>query len=758
MQDLAELRVKAESASVRQAAKDVRDLGTEGARTERQVDNLGDTVATTGRRSAFMGRSMDYLSNNFRNVRGQIQNTSYQLQDIAVQLEMGTSLTRTLGQQLPQLASGYGLVGSMIGLVIGVGFSMLSFFTDANAETKKATDLYDDLAGSLEELSKAMEFMTTDARGFHDELGHVDEKLASVLAKLKDIKHQDYLTAAKEAFQAMRAEQGIDGDGFFQELFNQHGERDTARERSKDMLGISFMAMDPNNRLLRNGNSEMVDQFATALENAERSMDDPDAQIGELEIMIKILEKRRDLAGEFTEQQALIYRWLLEQVVVAREYKETLDDTAAIRKKEADQLAHNNEMLEIFRAAQKRIREEAAELERITREVSFGPSQEELNAQEEYNQSVFDSVENSAKLTDEIGQAAKEALLLAGVDINSPISNAAKSAAILAGNLGVALNVAISLSNRQAAMSTYSGRGAGYEWGGRSAGSLPPGELDSIIEGFNRKKRKRGGGGGGSDRDPMGDIQRDIAQRERLLKVFGDERDLLETIFEIEDKLGDDRKKYSNEYITGIANQITALERLEEKDKEAIDTMQGFADTLESSISNTIRSMVDGTATFSEAVKSMAATVISELFEILVVQQLVGSFDASSGSGSGILGWLFGSINAKGNAFAGGSVVPFANGGVVGGPTTFGMSGGRTGLMGEAGPEAIMPLSRGSDGKLGVKGGGNTIKQTINLYANGDDSVKRIVAEAAPKIAKMAQHGMVDQRMRGGSVKSTFGR
>lgn len=58
--------------------------------------------------------------------------------------------------------------------------------------------------------------------------------------------------------------------------------------------------------------------------------------------------------------------------------------------------------------------------------------------------------------------------------------------------------------------------------------------------------------------------------------------------------------------------------------------------------------------------------------------------------------------NAKGNAFTNGSVTPFAKGGIVSSPTTFGMSGGGTGLMGEAGAEAIMPLTRSSDGSLGV--------------------------------------------------------
>lgn len=57
---------------------------------------------------------------------------------------------------------------------------------------------------------------------------------------------------------------------------------------------------------------------------------------------------------------------------------------------------------------------------------------------------------------------------------------------------------------------------------------------------------------------------------------------------------------------------------------------------------------------------------------------------------------------ANGGAFAQGKVMPFAKGGVISGATTFPMRGG-LGLMGEAGPEAIMPLSRGPDGKLGVR-------------------------------------------------------
>jgi len=77
-------------------------------------------------------------------------------------------------------------------------------------------------------------------------------------------------------------------------------------------------------------------------------------------------------------------------------------------------------------------------------------------------------------------------------------------------------------------------------------------------------------------------------------------------------------------------------------------------------------------------------------------------------SGAGQPMDIIGSIgSAKGNVFAGGNIVPFAAGGIVDRPTIFPMKNG-TGLMGEAGPEGILPLRRGPTGRLGVEvtGGG----------------------------------------------------
>ena len=97
---------------------------------------------------------------------------------------------------------------------------------------------------------------------------------------------------------------------------------------------------------------------------------------------------------------------------------------------------------------------------------------------------------------------------------------------------------------------------------------------------------------------------------------------------------------------------------------------------------------------------------------------------------------------ADGGSFSQGRVMPFANGGVVSSPTMFPMRGG-TGLMGEAGPEAIMPLARGADGKLGVRtqGGGRAVNVVMNISTPDVQGFRRSQGQIAAQMSRALGRG-----------------
>ena len=101
----------------------------------------------------------------------------------------------------------------------------------------------------------------------------------------------------------------------------------------------------------------------------------------------------------------------------------------------------------------------------------------------------------------------------------------------------------------------------------------------------------------------------------------------------------------------------------------------------------------------------------------------------------GLVENLFGATNP-----ALGGVTPFAKGGVIATPSYFPMSGG-LGLMGEAGPEAIMPLARGADGRLGVAGGGGAVHVSFNVTASDARSFAASEAELSAMLLRAVKRG-----------------
>lgn len=170
----------------------------------------------------------------------------------------------------------------------------------------------------------------------------------------------------------------------------------------------------------------------------------------------------------------------------------------------------------------------------------------------------------------------------------------------------------------------------------------------------------------------------------------------------------------------------------------------GTVAKLETSLSRGLGKAIDGVLLdgmkLSDALKTVANSMISTAYKA-AVKPVTDHFGSLLTAGAmQVFGGQVGFAN--GAPFTQGRVMPFANGGVVTGPVNFPMRGGM-GLMGEAGPEAIMPLARGADGKLGVRtqGGGRPVNVVMNITTPDVQGFKRSQSQISAQMNRALSLG-----------------
>ena len=212
--------------------------------------------------------------------------------------------------------------------------------------------------------------------------------------------------------------------------------------------------------------------------------------------------------------------------------------------------------------------------------------------------------------------------------------------------------------------------------------------------------------------------------------------------FEIE-TLGDEATRLEQS-LNGAAGMAAAFDAEMRRINTTFSDTGRSAVRLEGTLSRGVARAIDGVVLdgmkLSDAMKGVAQSMIDAAWRSAVkpVANHVGGFLAQGMSS------IFGDFSpfAKGGSFTQGRVMPFATGGVVSSPTTFPMRGG-TGLMGEAGPEAIMPLTRGADGKLGVRaaGGGQPVSIVMNIHTPDARSFERSQSQIAARMSAALGRG-----------------
>jgi hypothetical protein len=201
-----------------------------------------------------------------------------------------------------------------------------------------------------------------------------------------------------------------------------------------------------------------------------------------------------------------------------------------------------------------------------------------------------------------------------------------------------------------------------------------------------------------------------------------------------------------------LQKEIDLTRELTDAQKQQVE----IADTVSGAFGGFFMDLVDGTTSAKDAFRSMATDIIQQLYRILVVEQLVQS----------IAGAITGSFAPASAAGTGGSVAPprrptgvfnrYEGGGYTGsGPRSGGLDG-KGGFM-----AMLHPRETVVDHTKGQSAGSTVVNQTFNISANTSDDTKRLItqtiAQASPAIINQSVGAVMNQRRRGGSMKSAFG-
>ena len=194
----------------------------------------------------------------------------------------------------------------------------------------------------------------------------------------------------------------------------------------------------------------------------------------------------------------------------------------------------------------------------------------------------------------------------------------------------------------------------------------------------------------------------------------------------------------------GTSGMVAAFDGELGRMRESLVFTGREVNTLSSGISGGLRRAFDGLVfdgmKLSDALADLGSRIVDTVYSVATkpVQDALGGLIANGLQGA--MG-AFQPFHA-GGVFSQGQVMPFARGGIVSQPTHFPMRGGR-GLMGEAGPEAIMPLTRGADGRLGVQaaGGGRAVTVVMNIATPDVQGFQRSQGQIAAQAGRALARG-----------------
>ena len=644
------------------------------------------------------------------------QQVGYQVGDFFVQVQSGTSALVAFGQQGTQLAGLLpGVYGAVIGISLAIGTMLLRSFMDASGSSKTFSKALEDTESAIKSYLQLIENAAEGTRALTERFGGFTDSIKGVLIDLKELGRQD----AIKNFEQQIDNLSIVSLGFKGTLVKitggVHGAATATKFFAKE-LGLT------------------LEQFTSISKLSDATKTGPIED--RVEAALKLRDSILEVTGgtkNMTKKMSEYFSSLLKSVEAGAELTAILDGTGAeaeklneLEKQRLDYVKlyydYQERDLKIQRdlnAAVKAIVEKRKELARDAKAQSS-----DLERQIRMATAILASGEKSLRVKNLEKTQRKEVFVEELKSYELELERLGHSKTVIEGlvkqkeaafGLKTELQEAAEASTEIAKLAAMTDQqyqkfidGQAYAASRLSAPKEP-------VKHAKPKKEPK------VKETDIERFQKQLDLERELLYVSSARKKVLQV-------LGSDIVAKNPEIVASMEAQIRKTQELidlEEKRKSVVDLVTG-------SVENGLMAMVDGTKSVSDAFKSMASEIIKELYRIYVVKQITNAISSAMSF----------------NPFS------FDGGGYTGsGPRSGGLDG-RGGFMAMMHPqETVVDHTKGQSA-----GGDNVvINQSFSFQANGDDSVKKIIAQAAPQIAQMTKNSMLNDRRRGGTTKAVFG-
>jgi hypothetical protein len=615
--------------------------------------------------------------------KGALQQAGYQVGDFAVQVTGGTNALQALGQQGSQFLGIFGPFGAVLGAALAIASAVGVAFSKMGEAANGASENVKSLSAALNDVESAASLTGQQFNKYlTEEFEHASEAIQGMVDRLNRLRLEglqasigkvfeessDSLAGMRESFDEIESYLG-DERGAFQRL---GGERQADFE---DAFGLTS------------------DQFGKFLENIENVKSS--ANFDELVESISILENHLNSinAGELEDFRDNLVE-TLDSESVFRRIRESAEDARV-------------EIAELGTTALS-----AAEAMLLIQKGVLPPqAREDLGIIDSTYEVIRKLNQEMAETGDEAGKTVNKAAPLAEI-----LSAAAESAALLARRLSAAPGFLQNMTNQAAIMQAETlAIAMGLDQSAASAAAFrKQRELHYGLESIAHYE------------------QRQIAQ-ERIndeVRQFEANQNITDSLTKMRDRFNDVGAAGGGA-MSNVANATQGTLGIMEGMFDELDAIgENVSKTIEGSLTSGFMSMIDGTKTVKDAFSDMARAIISDLYEVLVVQRLVGSVK----EGTGIAGAIGTALGFR------------ASGGQVTGNKPY--------IVGERGPEMVVPSRNAHVVPNNKMGGGGGPVQVVYQFQGGVTEAD--LGRALPLLVERTKREVVDAVQRGGSVARVF--